>query len=64
MLIVKVVRNNLNKALKNYKMKFKKSGLLKEIRENKYYEKKSRKKRIQKDKAIYKQKFLNNLDND
>ena len=64
MLIIKVVRNNLNKALKNYKMKFKKSGLLKEIRENKYYEKKSRKKRIQKDKAIYKQKFLNNLDND
>ena len=64
MLIVKVVRNNLNKALKNYKMKFKKSGLLKEIRENKYYEKKSRKKRIQKDKAIYKQKYLNNLDDE
>ena len=64
MLIVKVVRNNLNKALKNYKMKFKKSGLLKELRENQYYEKKSRKKRIQKDKAIYKQKFLNNLDNE
>ena len=64
MLIVKVVRNNLNKALKNYKMKFKKSGLLKEIKENKYYEKKSRKKRIQKDKAIYKQKYLNNLDDE
>ena len=64
MLIVKVVRNNLNKALKNYKNKFKKSGLLKELRENQYYEKKSRKKRIQKDKAIYKQKFLNNLDNE
>ena len=27
-------------------------------------EKKSRKKRIQKDKAIYKQKYLNNLDNE
>ena len=64
MLIVKVVRNNLNKALKNYKNKFKKSGLLKELRENQYYEKKSRKKRIQKDKAIYKQKFLNNRDNE
>jgi len=59
MLIVKVVRNNLNKALKNYKMKFKKSGLLKEIRENQYHEKKSRKKRLQKDKAMYKQKYLN-----
>ena len=64
MLIVKVVRNNLNKALKNYKMKFKKSGLLKELRENQYHEKKSRKKRKQKDKAIYKQKYLNNLDNE
>ena len=64
MLIVKVIRGNLNKALKNYKNKFKKSGLLKELRENQYYEKKSRKKRIQKDKAIYKQKFLNNLDNE
>ena len=64
MLIVKVVRGNLNKALKNFKSKFKKSGLLKELRENQYYEKKSRKKRIQKDKAIYKQKYLNNLDNE
>ena len=64
MLIVKVVRNNLNKALKNYKMKFKKSRLLKELRENQYHEKKSRKKRKQKDKAIYKQKYLNNLDNE
>ena len=64
MLIVKIVRGNISKALKNYKMKFKKSGLLKELRENKYHEKKSRKKRTQKDKAIYKQKYLNNLDNE
>ena len=64
MLIVKVIRGNLNKALKNYKNKFKKSGLLKELRENQYYEKKSRKNRIKKDKAIYKQKFLNNRDNE
>ena len=64
MLIITVVRGNLNKALKNYKMKFKKSGLLKELRENQYHEKKSRKNRIKKDKAIYKQKFLNNRDNE
>ena len=64
MLIVKVIRGNLNKALKNYKNKFKKSGLLKELRENQYYEKKSRKNRIKKDKEIYKQKFLNNRDNE
>ena len=63
MLIVKVVRGNLNKALKNFKSKFKKSGLLKELREKQHHTKKSRKKRIQKDKAIHKQKYLNNLDN-
>ena len=64
MLIIKVVRGNLNKALKNYKMKFKKSGLLKELRENQYHEKKSRKKRKQKDKAIYKQKYLNHKEDE
>ena len=64
MLIIKVVRGNLNKALKNYKMKFKKSGLLKELRENQYYEKKSKKRKLQKDKAIYKQKYLNNLEDE
>ena len=64
MLKIPVVKGNINKALKLFKRKFKQTGILKEIRENKYYEKKSRKKRIQKDKAIYKQKFLNNLDND
>jgi small subunit ribosomal protein S21 len=64
MLIIKVVRGNLSKALKNYKMKFKKTGLLKELRERKQHSKKSRKKRLQKDKAIHKQKYLNNLDNE
>ena len=64
MLIVKVVRNNLNKALKNYKNKFKKSGLLKELRENQYYEKKSKKRKLIKDKAIYKQKYINNKDDE
>ena len=64
MLIVKVIRGNLSKALKNYKMKFKKSGLLKELRENQYHEKKSRKKRIQKDKAIYKKQYLNKTDDE
>ena len=61
MLKVKVVRNNLNKALKNFKSKFKKTGLLKELRERKQHTKKSRKRRLIKDKAIYKQKYLNNL---
>ena len=64
MLKVKVVRNNLNKALKNFKSKFKKTGLLKELRERKQHTKKSRKRRLIKDKAIYKQKYLNNLNDE
>ena len=64
MLIVKVIRGNLNKALKIFKKKFKSTGVIKEIRERQQYTKKSRKKRKQKDKAIYKQKYLNNLDNE
>ena len=64
MLKIKVVRNNLNKALKNFKMKFKKTGLLKELRERKQHTKKSRKRRLIKDKAIYKQKYLNNLNDE
>ena len=49
---------------KNFKSKFKKSGLLKELRENQYYEKKSRKKRLLKNKAIHKQKYLNKSDDE
>ena len=64
MLKVKVVRNNLNKALKNFKSKFKKTGLLKELRERQQYTKKSKKRKLLKDKAIHKQKYLNNTDNE
>ena len=59
MLKVSVVKNNLNKALKIFKKKFKSTGVLKELRERQKFEKKSTKKRVQKDKAINKQKYLN-----
>ena len=60
MLKVPVIKNNLNKALKIFKKKFKSTGVIKEIRERQQYKKKSTKKRFIKDKAIHKQKYLNN----
>ena len=60
MLKVPVIKGNLNKALKIFKKKFKATGVVKEIRERKSYTKKSLKKRLIKDKAIHKQKYINN----
>ena len=64
MLKVSVIKGNLQKALKLFKRKFKNTQVIKELRERQSYTKKSRKKRLIKDKAIYKQKYLNNLDNE
>ena len=64
MLRVPVVKNNLNKALKIFKKKFKSTGVIKELRERQQYTKNSTKKRKKKEKAIHKQKYLNNLDNE
>ena len=59
MLRVPVIKNNLNKALKIFKKKFKSTKVIKEIRERQQYIKKSKKRRLIKDKAIHKQKYLN-----
>jgi len=56
MLKIPVVKGNLNKALKQFKRKFKDTQVLKEIRERKNYTKPSAKKRVQKDEAIRKLK--------
>ena len=64
MLKIPVVKGNLNKALKIFKKKFKNSGVVRELRERQQHTKKSRKKRLLKDKAIYKQKYLNNSNNE
>ena len=64
MLKVPVVKGNLNKALKIFKKKFKSTGVVKEIRERQQYTKKSTKRRLIKDKAKFKQKYLNNQDNE
>ena len=57
MLIIPVQKDNINKALKIFKRKFKQTGKLKEVRERKYYTKKSSKRKLAKEKAILKQKY-------
>tara|TARA_R110001583_G_scaffold118946_1_gene270374 strand:+ start:66 stop:257 length:192 start_codon:yes stop_codon:yes gene_type:complete len=57
MLIIPVQKDNINKALKEFKRKFKQTGRLKEIRERKYNTKKSTKRKLNKEKAILKQKY-------
>ena len=64
MLKVPVIKGNLTKALKLFKRKFKNTGILKELKEKKQFTKKSRKRKLTKDKAIYKQKYLNNLEDE
>ena len=56
MLRIPVVKGNLNRALKQFKKKFRDTKVLKELRERQYYTKKSLKKRVEKDKAIRKHK--------
>ena len=57
MLKIPVVKGNINKALKQFKRKFKQTGKLKEVRERKYYTKPSTKRKLSKEKAILKQKY-------
>ena len=52
MLIIKVQKGNINRALKQFKRKFRNTQVLKELRERKNYTKPSLKKRIQKNEAI------------
>ena len=52
MLVVPVIKGNVEKALKQFKRKFKQTGILKEIRKNKHNIKKSTKRKLEKEKAI------------
>ena len=60
MLKVPVIKGNINRALKQFKRKFKKTGVLKELRERQQYIKPSLKRKIEKEKAIRKQKNQEN----
>ena len=56
MLKIPVVKGNINRALKQFKRKFRNTQVLKELRERKNYIKKSLKRRREKDEAIRKLK--------
>ena len=56
MLIIKVQKGNINRALKQFKRKFRDTQVLKDLRERKNYTKKSLKRRIEKNEAIRKLK--------
>ena len=56
MLKIPVVKGNLNRALKQFKKKFRDTKVLKELRERQYYTKPSKKRRVEKDEAIRKLK--------
>jgi len=56
MLIIPVVKGNINKALKDFKIKFKKTGVLNELKERKHYTKPSLKRKVGKEESIRKLK--------
>ena len=56
MLKIPVIKGNINKALKQFKRKFRDTQVLRELRERKNYTKKSLKRKIQKEEAIRKLK--------
>ena len=62
MLRIPVVKGNINRALKEFKRKFKRTGRLKEIRERKYYMKPSLANHIKKDKAVLTRKYREDND--
>ena len=53
---------NIDRALKRFKRKFLKTGTLKQIRERKQYIKKSERLRIKKQKAVYSEALLRDLE--
>ena len=56
MLKIPVIKGNINRALKQFKRKFRDTQVLKELRERKNYTKKSLKRKIEKENAIRKLK--------
>ena len=64
MLIVKLKKGeNINRALKRFKVKFRNTQVIKQVRERQYFEKKSVKRRREVMNAIYKQRVLDEQQN-
>ena len=57
MLIIPVMKGNIDRALQVFKRKFKQTGTLKELRKRKHFSKKSLRMKLQKEKAILNQKY-------
>ena len=53
---------NIDRALKRFKRKFLKTGTLKEVRTRKEYTKKSERLRVRKQKAVYSENMLRNME--
>ena len=53
---------NIDRALKRFKRKFLKTGTLKEVRYRKEYTKKSERLRVRKQKAVYSENMLRNME--
>jgi small subunit ribosomal protein S21 len=62
MLKIPIIEGNIEKALKLFKRKFKQTGALKHVRERKNYTKPTTKRRLEKGKAILKQKYKEDND--
>ena len=62
MLIVEVFKGNVDRAIKLMRRKVKLTKQTFKLRNGKHYTKKSQIKRLQKQKATYRQKYLDDLD--
>ncbi len=62
MLIVEVRKGNVDRALKLMRRKVKLTKQIFKLRDGKHYTKKSQKKRLQLQKARYRQQYLDDLD--
>ena len=62
MLKVPVIKGNINRALKQFKKKFRDTKVIKELRERQYYTKPSVEKRQAKEKAIIRDKYRRDND--
>ena len=62
MLKIPVIKDNINKALKQFKRKFKQTGILKKVRDKKGYTKPTTKRKLAKEKSILKQKYKEDND--
>jgi small subunit ribosomal protein S21 len=63
MLIIPIKEGeNIDRALKRYKQKYRRTQQLKNLRENQHFTKKSQERRVQVAKAIYKQEYQRKLE--